>query len=371
MQIPILDLKAQFAQYREQAIEAMIRVADSQRFIMGPEVEDFEAALADYCGVSSAIGVSSGTDALLVALMGLDLKPGDEVLTTPFSFFATAGVVARLGGQLRFVDIDPETFNLDESSVRGALTPHTRAIIAVHLFGQTSDLGELYAAKDRPPIIEDAAQALGAGLRGRSVGQLGDMACVSFFPSKNLGCFGDGGAIVCDNPELAEKLRVLRVHGAKPKYHHHFVGGNFRLDALQAAILAVKLPLLDGWSAARQANALRYADVFEESGLCERGLVRIPHQIEGGHHVFNQYVVRVAQRDELKEWLSRRGIGSMVYYPSPLHLQPCFAHLGHGPGDFPEAEKACNEVLALPAYPELEPGSVESVVQAIAEFYRL
>ena len=369
MNIPILDLTAQLAQYREAALSAITRVVDSQRFIMGDEVTRFEAALAEYVGVPHGIGVSSGTDALLAALMALDVGPGDEVLTTPFSFFATAGVVARLGAKPVFVDIDPATFNLTEAAVRGAITSKTKAIIPVHLFGQMCDLGTLYEATDRPAIIEDSAQALGASLRGKMNGHFGDCACVSFFPSKNLGGFGDGGGILSRDDDFAERMRIMRVHGSKPKYHHHVVGGNFRLDALQAAVLAVKLPFLDGWADGRRANADRYAALFEERGLVRRGLVKPPVEMVGARHVYNQYVIRAQRRDELKGYLSQHGVGSMVYYPQPLHLQPCFADLNYGEGDFPEAERACQEVLALPVYPELEPEALSSVVDTVCSFY--
>ncbi len=369
--LPILDLKAQLGTYREAALAAIERVVDSQRFILGPEVSGFEAALAASLDVPHAIGVSSGTDALLVALMALEVGPGDEVVTTPFSFFATAGVVARLGAKPVFVDIDPATFNLTEAPVRGALTANTKAIIPVHLFGQACDLGELYDAAERPPIIEDGAQAIGAKLRGRGVGQLGEFATLSFFPSKNLGAFGDAGATLSRDAELASKVRILRVHGGQPKYYHHVVGGNFRLDAIQAAVLSVKLPFLDGWAHARRRNAGRYDVALEEAGLVARGLVTPPTRLADAHHIFNQYVIRVPDRDALRAHLSDRGIGTMVYYPGPLHLQPCFAGLGHGPGDFPEAERACLEVLALPVFPELPEGAVERVVAGIAEFYGL
>ena len=369
MPIPQLDLHAQFATYRDEAMAAIARVVHSQHFIMGPEVTAFEAELAAYMGVGHAVGVSSGTDALLAALMALGVGPGDEVVTTPYSFFATAGVVARLGARPVFVDVDPDTFNLTEGPVRAALTPRTKAIIPVHLFGQIADLGGLYDDPDRPPIIEDAAQALGATLRGRKTGQLGEYVCTSFFPAKNLGAFGDAGGVACRDAERAEQLRVIRVHGSKPKYLHHVIGGNFRLDALQAAVLRVKLPYLDGWAAGRVANAARYDAAFAASGLVERERVKPPVVLPGAGHVFNQYVIQVPDRDGLKAHLDARGIGTAVYYPLPLHLQPCFTGLGHTRGDFPVAEAACERVLALPVYPELPEGSVEAVVDAIAAYY--
>ncbi len=366
MAVQFLDLKAQLAQYREEALDAVTRVIDSQRFILGPEVSAFEAALGEATG-THAVGVSSGTDALLVALMDLDVGPGDEVVTTPFSFFATAGVVARLGATPVFVDIEPESFNLTEAAVRPAITERTKALIPVHLFGQICDLGALYEGE--LPVIEDGAQAIGAARNGRAVGHFGDYATLSFFPSKNLGGFGDGGAVLCRDAERAERLRVLRAHGSKPKYFHHRVGGNFRLDALQAAVLRVKLPLLEGWAEGRRANAARYDALFAESGLIERGLISTPKTTAGAHHSYNQYVIRAQDRDGLQAALKAAGVGTMIYYPGPLHLQPCFTDLGHGPGDFPEAERACAEVLALPIYPELPPDHLLEVVREIRRHY--
>ncbi len=371
MNIPLLDLTAQLADYREDALAAMTRVMDSQRFIMGQEVADFESQLAEYAAVGHAIGVSSGTDALLAALMALEIGPGDEVLTTPFSFFATAGVVARVGATPVFVDIDADTFNVTEEALRAGITEKTKAVIPVHLFGQMTDLTRLEAESDRPPIIEDSAQALGARFEGKMTGHYGDCATVSFFPSKNLGGFGDGGAILTRDDALAEKIRIMRVHGAKPKYHHRVVGGNFRLDALQAAVLAVKLPHLDRWAHGRRVNACHYADLFQESGLTERGLVQLPVVADGAYHVYNQYVIRAIDRDPLRAFMTERGVGTMVYYPGPLHLQPCFAQLGYRPGDFPSAEAACDSVLAIPVYPELSIDGLRAVVETISEFYKL
>ena len=367
--IPLLDLKAQLQAYRAEALAAMTRVMDAQEMIMGPEVAQFERALADYSGVRHAVSMSSGTDALLAALMALGVGPGDEVVTTTFSFFATAGVVARLGATPIFTDIDPATFNTTEAALRAAITPRTKALIPVHLFGQMSDIAALAAQPDRPALIEDSAQSLGARLDGRMTGAFGDMTCVSFFPSKNLGGFGDGGATLTNDPDLADRLAILRVHGSKPKYYHHVVGGNFRLDTLQAAILAVKLPHLEAWADGRRRNAARYNTLLAESGLISRGLVTPPAVSPRAHHVYNQYVVRAARRDALAAALGERGIGTAVYYPRPLHLQPCFADLGHGPGDFPHAERACAEVLALPVYPELPMSALARVVDAIRTFY--
>lgn len=365
--IPILDLPAQLAQYRDAALAAITRVIDAQALILGEEVEAFERELAAELAIPHAIGVSSGTDALLVALMALDIGPGDEVVTTPFSFFATAGTIARVGATPVFADIDPATFNIDPAALAAAITPRTKALLPVHLFGQLADVDAL--AAHRLPLIEDAAQAIGANLDGRGIGHHGALACLSFYPTKNLGAFGDAGAVVTRDEALAERLRVLRVHGSKPKYHHHLIGGNFRLDAIQAAVLRVKQPLLAGWTKARQQNADRYDALFAATDLVTAGHVTPPPR-HIGEHVFNQYVIRARARDRLARHLAAAGIGTMVYYPEPLHLQPCFAHLSHKQGDFPEAERACREVLALPVHPELGPGAQERVVEAISAFYR-
>ncbi|MCB9541813.1 MAG: DegT/DnrJ/EryC1/StrS family aminotransferase [bacterium] len=366
-EIPILDLPAQLAQYRDAALEAITRVIDAQALILGEEVDTFERELARDLDLPHAIGVSSGTDALLVALMALDIGPGDEVVTTPFSFFATAGTIARLGARPVFADIDPATFNIDPDALAAAITPRTKALLPVHLFGQLADVDAL--AAHRLPIIEDAAQAIGANLAGRGVGHHGALACLSFYPTKNLGAFGDAGAVLTRDATLAERVRVLRVHGSKPKYHHHLIGGNFRLDAIQAAVLRVKRPLLAGWTQARQHNADRYDALFAHGDLIAAGHVTPPPR-RIGEHVFNQYVIRARDRDRLARHLAAHGVGTMVYYPEPLHLQPCFAHLGHRQGDFPEAERACREVLALPVHPELAEGAIERVVEVIRAFYR-
>jgi dTDP-4-amino-4,6-dideoxygalactose transaminase len=369
--IPILDLKAQLASYREQALVAMTEVMDSQIFILGERVKLFEQNLAQFLSVKASVGVSSGTDALLIALMALEIKPGDEVIVPAMSFFATAGVVSRLGAKPVFIDVDPRTFNSTESLVRTAITPRTRAIIPVHLFGQVCDLGSLYQEdrSQRPAIIEDAAQALGSQLSGQHTGHLGDVCCTSFFPSKNLGGFGDGGAVYGNDEDLIERMRILRVHGSKPKYHHHWVGGNFRLDALQAAILQIKLPFLDQWAEARRLNAQRYHEYFTASSYYEKGLLTPPYQQADSTHVFNQFVIRTPYRDELKAYLAEHKIGTMIYYPSPLHTQPCFQTLGYQLGDFPHAEKACQEVLALPVYPELQSSQVDYIADTVLKFF--
>ena len=367
--VPLLDLRAQYATIRDEVDAAVQRVIASQHFILGPEVAALEQEIAEYCGAAHALGVSSGTDALLIALMALGVGPGDEVVTTPFTFFATAGVVARLGARTVFVDIDPDSFNIDPAAVDGAITPATRAIVPVHLFGRVANMDPLLATARRTGIavVEDAAQAIGArDDQGRSAGALGDMGCFSFFPSKNLGAFGDAGMVTTSDDALARLLQRLRVHGSEPKYYHSIVGGNFRLDALQAAVLRVKLPYLDRWSAARRRNAQRYRELFTEAGLEPH--VGLPTDVPG--HIYNQFVIRVAERDALRAYLEQHGVGTEIYYPLPLHLQECFAGLGYGPGDFPHSEKAAREVLALPIYPELDEADLQHVVAAIAGFFR-
>ncbi|MEM9073185.1 MAG: DegT/DnrJ/EryC1/StrS family aminotransferase [Myxococcota bacterium] len=360
--IPMLDVAAQNAPFADELRAAFDRVLTSGRFILGPEVAAFEEEVAAYLGVKHAIGVSSGTDALLVALMALDVGPGDEVITTPFTFFATGGCIARLGARPVFVDIDPETFNLDVSQIR--ITERTKAIVPVHLFGQSCDMKELTQVAGGVPVIEDAAQALGARCGDTPVGTLGAFGCFSFFPSKNLGAFGDGGLVTTNDDDLAEKARVLRAHGSKPKYFHAVVGGNFRLDALQAALLRVKLPHLDGWHRARQENAAFYDSFFQEAGPSS---LRTPVRREEGH-VYNQYVVRTDRRDELQQHLRDQGIATAIYYPRPLHLQQCFEDLGYRPGSLPQAEKAASEVLAIPVFPDLGPARLNRIAQTITTF---
>ncbi|MCU0232632.1 MAG: DegT/DnrJ/EryC1/StrS family aminotransferase [Thermoanaerobaculales bacterium] len=367
MPVPMLDLTRQYKPLREEMRQALDRVCDSQRFILGPEVDAFEAEAAAALGVGHAVGVTSGTDALLAALMALGVGPGDQVVVPTFTFFATAGVVTRLGATPVFVDIDPVDFCMNPRQVRERVGPRTRAVMPVHLFGQAADLGGVVEAAGRVPVIEDCAQSWGAEYGGRQAGAIGAMGAFSFFPSKNLGCFGDGGLITTSDAELAGRLRELRMHGQSGPYQHPVVGGNFRIDALQAAVLRVKLPHVPAWIEGRRANAERYRQLFADAGL--DGTVILPEALAGRGHTFNQYVVRVPRRDELRAFLSGRGIGCAVYYPLPLHLQPCFASLGHGEGDFPVAEKASREVLALPVFPELEASEQEEVVSAIAEFY--
>ncbi len=369
--IPLLDLKAQLAGIREDVRSAIDEVVDAQMFILGPGVERFEAAVASYTGAAHAIGCASGTDALILALGALELGPGDEVVTSPFSFFASASCAYKVGARPRFADIDPRTFNLDPERAEAAIGDRTKALLPVHLFGQCADMDAFLdiGARRSLPVVEDAAQALGAGFRERSAGTLGILGCYSFFPSKNLGGFGDGGMLVTSDDALAERLRILRVHGGRQMYHHKYVGWNSRLDALQAAVLGVKLPHLDRWSEGRAANAARYDQWFRETGLVESGALRLPERDPKARHIFNQYTLRVERRDELRRHLDAAGIGHAVYYPVPLHLQPCFADLGYAEGDFPASERACREVVSLPIYPELTPAQQEQVVSAVAEFY--
>jgi dTDP-4-amino-4,6-dideoxygalactose transaminase len=367
--VPLLDLKAQFAPIRGEVMAAIARVCDSQQFILGSEVEALEEELAVWLGVPHAIGVSSGTDALLVAMMALGLGSGDEVITPTYSFFATAGCVARLGARPVLVDIDPGTFNLDPAATLAAITPRTRAIIPVHLFGQSADLDPiLTTARGRGiAVIEDAAQAIGARYKDRPVGSLGDLGCFSFFPSKNLGGFGDGGLVTTGDDALARKVRLLRAHGMQPKYHHALVGGNFRLDALQAAVLRVKLPHLAAWTDARRRNADRYRALFAEPALAAP--IALPETRADRSHIYNQFVVRAPDRDGLRSHLSRVGVGTEIYYPVPFHLQACFQGLGYRAGDFPHAEAAAKDSLALPIYGELTAAQQRSVVHAVASYY--
>jgi dTDP-4-amino-4,6-dideoxygalactose transaminase len=369
VRVPLLDLRQQYASIRGDVLAAIERVCDSQQFILGVEVEEFEREMAAAIGVRAAIGVSSGTDALLVALMALGVGPGDEVVTTPFSFFATAGSVARLGARPVFVDVDPDTLMLTASGVQAAITPRTRAIIPVHLFGLCADMDPIaeVASSAGIPVVEDAAQAIGATCHGRQAGALGRIACFSFFPSKNLGAFGDAGLVTTDDEALASRVRRLRNHGAEPKYYHHEIGGNFRLDALQAVVLIEKLRHLDGWTAGRQANAAFYDERFAAAKI--GAFVKTP-VAKPGRHIYNQYVIRCERRDALRQFLTGQGVGSEIYYPVSLHSQQCFAYLGHAPGDFPESTRAAAETLALPIYPELSREQLAYVVDRIAAFYR-
>lgn len=377
MGVPLLDLKAHHEPLQKEILDAVEQVFKSQAFILGAEVGKLEERVAAYCQAKYGIGVTSGTDALLIALMALGVGPGDEVITSPYSFFATAGVVARLGAKPVLVDIDPKTFNIDPARISQAMTPKSKAIIPVHLYGQCADMGPIMelATRHNVSVIEDAAQAIGSEYRdGRRACSMGTIGCLSFFPSKNLGCLGDGGMVVTNDADLAERIRILRVHGSQPKYYHKLIGGNFRLDTIQAAVLNVKLNYLDGWTKRRQENAARYETLFRQSGLVQKGKVRLPDPVyrDKGikhYHIYNQFVLRVERRDDLIAHLKQKGIGAEIYYPVPFHLQECFRYLGHKAGDFPESERAANETIAIPIYPELTMAQQTEVVEAIASFY--
>ena len=366
MKVPLLDLTAQYASISDEIEAALAPVVTSQRFILGPVVEACEDAVAAYSGSRYGIGVSSGTDALLVTLMAEGIGPGDEVITTPYSFFATAGVIARVGATPVFVDIDPVTLNIDPGHIAARVTPRTRAIIPVHIFGQMAEMEPIMeiARSHDLVVIEDAAQAIGAEHDGHPAGSTGHYGCFSFFPSKNLGCFGDGGMVTTKDSDRAQRVRALRVHGEGVKYHHHVVGGNFRLDALQAAVVSAKLAHLDGWSAARRANAARYERRLGDFAREHPTLLRLPATITD-RHVFNQYVVRVADRDLVQEHLTAAGIGTAIYYPLPLHLQECFSGLGYARGDLPQSERATEHALALPVYPELTDAEIGYVAETL------
>lgn len=370
--VSLLDLRRHHEPLKAELMKAISKVVDSQRFILGPEVDLLEKELAAYCGVQHALGVSSGTDALLMALMAVGIEPGDEVLTTPFTFFATVGSIARLGAVPVFVDIDPVTFNIDVKSIKQRLTPRTRAIVPVHLFGQLADMGEINRLAEEHGlfVIEDACQSIGAELEGRKAGAWGHVGCFSFFPSKNLGAFGDGGFVTTNDERIADKLKLIRNHGSPSKYHHSLVGGNFRLDAMQAAVLRVKLPYLDSWSEARSKNAELY-----RQGIKERKLPLVSpvegfvHDGRSGRHVYNQFTIRCSQRDALRDFLACEGVSSEVYYPVPHHLQQCFSYLGYSVGDAPESERAAQEVASLPIFPELYEEEIMYVLDVMSNFF--
>ena len=369
MTVPLLDLQAQYAPLRQALLDAVTRVCDSQRFIGGPEVDGLERELCAALDYPHAVGLSSGTDAVLAALMALDIGPGDEVITPTYSFFATAGCVVRVGATPVLVDSEPGTFNLDTRAAIAAITPRTKAIIPVHLFGQSAEMAPIMdaAAKRGIAVIEDAAQAIGCTYHGKPVGTIGAIGCFSFFPSKNLGAFGDAGFVTATDATLAKKLRLIRTHGMEPKYYHHLVGANFRIDAIQAAVLRVKLPKLAGWSEGRQRNAARYRALFADARLTD---ICLPVEAPNRTHIYNQFVIRAPRRDQLRAHLDAAHIGTEVYYPVPFHLQECFKHLGYKRGAFPEAEAAANDSLALPIYPELTEAQQAAVVNAIRNFYR-
>jgi len=377
MKVPLLDLKAQYASIKQEIRAAVDDVFDSQYFILGPKVKELEQEIARYSETSYALGVSSGTDALLISLMALGIEPGDEIITTPFTFFSTAGVISRLNATPKFVDIDPDTFNMDPEKLESAITRRTKAVIPVHLFGQCADMDPILevSSKYGLPVIEDAAQSIGAQYKHRKAGSMAEFGVFSFFPSKNLGGAGDGGMVITRESALYEKLKVLRVHGARSKYYHKIVGGNFRLDSLQAAVLLVKLKYLDSWSEKRRKNAALYNRLFAQSGLIERGIIKTPVEAykdsgDRNHHIYNQYTLRTRSRDKLQEYLKEQGVSTAIYYPLPLHLQECFKDLGYLKGDFPEAEKASGSVISLPVYPELTDEQQEYIVEKISGFFK-
>ena len=367
--VPLLDLKTQYQSIKDEVLTATRELFETQRFILGPQVEKLEEQIARYCDTEYAVGVSSGTDALLISLMAAGIGPGDEVITSPYTFFATVGAIVRVGATPVFVDIEEDTYNIDPQAIGNKITKQTKAMIPVHLYGQCCDMEPILelARAQGITVIEDAAQAIGAEFDGRRAGCMGDMGCFSFFPSKNLGAFGDGGMVTTSSDILYEKLKILRVHGSHPKYYHKLVGGNFRLDALQAAVILVKLPYLEQWISARRANARRYRQLFSDQGL--NGSIRLPVE-KIGRHIYNQFVITVeSRRDELRKFLAEANIGTEVYYPVPMHLQPCFEHLNCRRGDFPRAEAAADKTLALPIYAELTDEQQAYVVQKIKAFY--
>jgi len=385
MKVPLLDLKAQYKTIQKEAEAALLRVAESQYFILGKEVETLENTIKDYIGTKYAIGVSSGTDALLIALMSINIEPGDEVILPTYSFFATAGVVARLKAIPVFTDISPITMNIDPEDIERKITAKTKAIIPVHLYGQSAEMDKIMeiAEKHNLKVIEDGAQAIGAQYKdGRKVGAIGDIGCFSFFPSKNLGCFGDGGIVTTNDDDLGNRLKIMRVHGGKPKYYHKIIGGNFRLDEIQAAVLNVKFPHLDNWSAKRRENAKLYTKLFLEKKLAEeegkteideKNKVLLPKAIyensgQKNYHIFNQYIIRVNKRDELKKYLQDNEIGCEIYYPVPFHKQECFAYLNLDKSQYPISDFAADNSLALPIYPELTKEQITFIVDKISEF---
>lgn len=365
MQVPLLDLKAQYATIRDEIAQAIDKVCESQYFALGPAVAEFEENVAAYCKSKFAIGVSSGTDALLVSLMALGVEPGDEVITTPFTFFATAGSIVRLGAKPVFVDVDPDSFNIVPSAIEEKITERTKAIIPVHLFGQIADMKAIneIAQRHNLAVIEDAAQAIGASRNGTTAGNFGDYGCFSFYPTKNLGCFGDGGMVTTNSEDIAEKIKILRNHGQNPTYFYKVIGGNFRLDGIQGAILNVKLKYLESWNDKRRQHAALYDSLFADSPI------KTPKIDADNVSIYHQYTVTVPERDKLQEYLAENRIGAAVFYPKPLHIQDCFAELGYKQGDLPVAERLCNEVLSLPIYPELSPDQIEHVAGTALKYF--
>lgn len=368
MKIPMLDLSEQYQTLKEEILQKLDEVMDSSRFILGENVKKLESDIANYSKVKHGVGVGNGSDALHISLLACGINVGDEVITTPFTFFATAGAIARAGAKPVFVDIEEDTFNIDPKKIEEAITEKTKAIIPVHLYGQTADMDSIIeiAKKYNLFVIEDAAQAIGAKYKDRIVGEFGDAACYSFFPTKNLGAYGDAGMIVTNNDDLAEKMRVIRVHGSKPKYYHHILGYNSRLDEIQAAILNVKFKHLDKWIVQRRSIAQKYTDLLNET---VKGKVKVPTERAENFHVYHQYTIRTENRDKLQQFLKENGIQTMIYYPLPLHIQPVFKDLGYKEGDFPVAEKAAKEAISLPMYPELKLEHQEYVVEKIKEFF--
>ena len=368
MQVPLLNLKPQYQQIKEELLPKIIEVIENQAFILGPNVEKAEKELADYIGTKFAVGCSSGTDALLLALMALDIKEGDEVITTPYTFFATAGSIARTGAKPVFVDIEPDTFLIDVSKIEAKISLKTKAIMPVHLFGQCVDMKPLIelAKKYNLKVIEDSAQAIGAKYQGKKTGTIGDIGCFSFFPSKNLGCFGDGGLVTTNNEKTYERLKTLRVHGGQKQYQHLEIGLNARLDALQAVVISTKLPYLDSWTEKRRKNADFYNQQFKDNSN-----IVTPTAKSDCYHIYNQYVIRTPNRDELKAYLTEKGIGNAIYYPLSLHQQKCFEYLGYHQGSFPESEKVAKESLAIPIYPDLTDEQKDYVTKTINSFFEL
>ena len=370
MKVPLLDLKEQNQNLRPEIEAALARVLDTNAFILGGEVAALEEELAAYCRVRHAIACASGSDAILLALMAMDVGPGDEVITTPYSFFATVSSITRLGATPVFVDIDPVTYNIDVLQIEAKITERTKAIEPVHLYGQCADMAALDSISEKHgiPVVEDAAQAIGAEENGTRAGAMSAVGCFSFYPSKNLGGMGDGGFVTTNDDVIARKLQALRVHGSEEKYYHKYIGLNSRLDGFQGAVLRVKLPHLDAWTDKRRENAANYQTLFTDRGLTEE--ITLPHEPENGRHIYNQYVIRVPnRRDELKTYLTKNEIGTDIYYPVPLHLQECFAYLGYSLGDMPESERAAAETLALPIFPEMTAGQQEYVAETIAGFF--